>query len=349
MVDITFFENDLQPHRRIVLEYEFGESSTFSYLMGNTKPIYIDMTVFKISPVRCLFLGSGDIRNILYLIHTSPAVSEWEFDVVDNNPSVVARNLLFLQILNDETISVDILWNIWYDFVLNKSVYSYLHQLIQKNSINNLELIHDVGRPVIAKVFKEWLKLFESIGKEKACKQRHDHLLYCIERICRKPFDEYIQLAMESIVSVLVNENQTTINEAKKEIKRYIEDGTTELMKNQEYVNITMLQPSSGRYTGHYTMHPYQGYIPFETNEEQQEFLMITTQNSNPLITYCKHKLEQWVKTYRQRRQKIKWNFWYGDALSLALFYMPLMEFDLIHTSNLCDHISMLNLLKVIC
>lgn len=86
MVDETCLENDLQPHRRIVLEYEFGESSTFSYLMGNTKPVYIDMTSCKISPVRCLFLGSGDLRNILYLIHTSPTVTEWEFDLVDNNP-----------------------------------------------------------------------------------------------------------------------------------------------------------------------------------------------------------------------------------------------------------------------
>ena len=116
-------------------------------------------------------------------------------------------------------------------------------------------------------------------------------------------------------------------------------------MKSQEYVNITMLQSSSGIYTGYYGMYPYQGYIPFETIEEQEEFRLVTAQKLNPLLTYCKYKLDQWVKTYRQRRKKIKWNFWYGDALSIALFYMPLIEFDLIHTSNLCDHIGMLNLL----
>ena len=210
MVDVTCYEDEFQPHRRIVFEYEFGESSTFSYLMGNTKPIYIDMASCQISPVRCLFLGSGDIRNILYLIHTSPTISDWEFDLVDNNPSVVARNLLFLQILNDETVSIDILWNIWYDFVLNKKVYLYLQQLIQKMNVSNLELIHEASRPVIAKVFKEWLMLFESIVKEKACKQRHEHL---------KTFDESINSLLESIASILVNENQITINEAKKEIK----------------------------------------------------------------------------------------------------------------------------------
>jgi hypothetical protein len=92
-------------------------------------------------------------------------------------------------------------------------------------------------------------------------------------------------------------------------------------------------------------MYPYQGYIPFETMKEQQEFRVVAAQNLNPLITYCKYKLEEWVKTYRQRRKKIKWHLWHGDALSLALFHMPLIEFDLIHTSNLCDHIGMLNIL----
>jgi hypothetical protein len=97
MVDMTCLENTFQPHRRIVLEYEFGESSAFSYLMGNTKPVYIDMTSCQISSVRCLFLGSGDIRNILHLVHTSPTVTEWEFDLVDSNPALVARNYLFLR------------------------------------------------------------------------------------------------------------------------------------------------------------------------------------------------------------------------------------------------------------
>lgn len=108
-----------------------------------------------------------------------------------------------------------------------------------------------------------------------------------------------------------------------------------------------MLQSSSGTYTGHYGMHPYQGYIPFETIKEQQEFREVTAQKSNPLLVYCKYKLEQWVKTYRQRRQNIKWHLWHGDALSLALFKMSFIEFDLIHTSNLCDHVGMLNLLIV--
>ncbi|CAF3289989.1 unnamed protein product [Rotaria socialis] len=61
MSDEMLLENNLQPHRRAVLEYEFGEPSSFSYLIGNTKPVYIGITSYTVSPVRYLFLGSGDL------------------------------------------------------------------------------------------------------------------------------------------------------------------------------------------------------------------------------------------------------------------------------------------------
>ncbi|CAF4610727.1 unnamed protein product [Rotaria socialis] len=79
MSDEMLLENNLQPHRRAVLEYEFGEPSSFSYLIGNTKPVYIGITSYTVSPVRYLFLGSGDLRNILDLVRTSSTVHEWDF------------------------------------------------------------------------------------------------------------------------------------------------------------------------------------------------------------------------------------------------------------------------------
>lgn len=126
------FKNSLQPHRRILVEHEFGELSSFSYLMGNTKTLHIDMSSCTAFPVRCLFLGSGDLRNMLHLIKTSSSSIPWEFHLVDINPCIVARNILFIHLLNDEIASVDDLWSIWYDFLLEKRVYSYLQNLINK-------------------------------------------------------------------------------------------------------------------------------------------------------------------------------------------------------------------------
>ncbi|CAF3877037.1 unnamed protein product [Rotaria sordida] len=70
--------------------------------------------------MRCLFLGSGDLRHTLDLIRISPSVHEWESYLVDINPYIVARNLLFLQLLNNDTVSIDDFWPIWYDFLLEK-------------------------------------------------------------------------------------------------------------------------------------------------------------------------------------------------------------------------------------
>ena len=120
MTDEVQFENHLQPHRRIVVEHEFGELSSFSYLIGNTKALHIDMDSCTASPVRCLFLGSGDLRNMLHLIQTTSSTYQWELHLVDINPCVVARNILFIHLLNDPKASIDDLWTIWYDFLLEK-------------------------------------------------------------------------------------------------------------------------------------------------------------------------------------------------------------------------------------
>jgi hypothetical protein len=92
-------------------------------------------------------------------------------------------------------------------------------------------------------------------------------------------------------------------------------------------------------------MHPYEGYIPFETIAEQQSFRKLTSDASHPLFKYCKEKLKEWMLAYRLNQRQIKWQLYSADALNLALFHMSTMEFDLIHTSNLCDHLDMLNLL----
>ena len=101
----------------------------------------------------------------------------------------------------------------------------------------------------------------------------------------------------------------------------------------------------SGTYTGHYHLHSFQGYILFETIDEQQTFRKLTKDTFHPLLMYCKQKLEEWALVYHQSRRKVRWQFYCGDALNLTLFHMSTLEFDLIHTSNLCDHADMLNLL----
>ena len=348
MTDEVQFENNLQPHRRIVVEHEFGEFSSFSYLIGNTKALRIDMDSCTVSPVRCLFLGSGDLRNMLHLIQTSSSSHQWELHLVDINPCVVARNILFIHLLNDERASADDLWAIWYDFLLEKRVSSYLQNLIKTIADSDLEMVRDEDRSMIRATFQQWLALFDfttNSTKKRASRQRHQHISHCIERIIHSTYQDFVTRVCAGVAAVLPDEEKSVIERAQSEIRRYMDDGTTGPDKDRSHVNITMLQPISGIYTGHYDMHPYQGYIPFETVAEQQTFRKLTMDASHPLLMYCKEKLEEWALAYRQSRRKIQWHFYCGDALNLALFHMSTMEFDLIHTSNLCDHIDMLNLL----
>ena len=91
-------------------------------------------------------------------------------------------------------------------------------------------------------------------------------------------------MVCESVKAALPDESKIVFEIAQNEIRRYIEDGTTGPDKRQFRVNVTMLQSTSGTYTGHYDMHLYQGYIPFETIAEQQSFRKLTSDASHPLF-----------------------------------------------------------------
>lgn len=347
MSDSRLLVNALQPHRRVVLEYGFGEASSFNYLFGNTKPLRISTADFQINPIRCLFLGSGDLRNALHLLYTSSPRSDWEFHLVDINPSIVARNLILLQFMTKEHYSVDDLWSIWYDFQLEKSLYDCLRKEIQVLAASDLDSVREQDRSAIRDTFHGWLKLFETnIDKTEACQQRHKHLAFCFEKIRgQSNFADAIKQACSCVDAALLDEDEQTIRRARDEVVRYMTDGITSPTKNYDAVNITMLQPSTGMYTGHYDLHPYLGYFPFEDNEERAEFRQITAGTSCPLLIYSAQQMKLWIASYRQHRHAVHWHFWCGDALNIALIHMPLHEFDLIHTSNLCDHVDLLNLL----
>ena len=340
------FENYLQPHRRIVLEQQFGEASNFSYLIGNTKPSYIDMESCQVSPACCLFLGSGDLRNALYMMMTSRSIDHWEIHLVDINPCVTARNLLLLEAFNDETASIDRLWAIWYDFLLDESTGLYLQELIRRTIEGCLETVREEDRTLFVGILHAWQGLFSSVPDEsKASKQRHEHMSFCFEHLCKTTFDRHMKRTCDSVSKALAGEDTTTVERACNEVRQYMTEGTSGPKKNQRRVNVTMLQAASGFYTGHYDMQPFQGYLPFDTVDEQKEFRRIVGQHAYPLVAYGKHRLDQWTSAYRQNREKVRWQLWCGDALNLALFHMPLLEFDLVHTSNLCDHLGLLNLL----
>lgn len=348
MACVQMLENNLHPHQRIVLEYQFGELSSFSYLFGNTKPFRINLNDFCISPIRCLFLGSGDLRNAIHLVYTSSADSNLDFHLVDINPSIIARNLIFLRLINDEHCPIDDLWSIWYDFLLEKDVYDRLRQEIEMLLDSSLDsFVRDEDRSKIRSVLRAWLNLFDAkVDKIKASEQRRSHLCFCYKTNQKMTLTTAIDAICQSVSATLPDEDERVVRRARDEVAGYITDGITGQGKNYYGVNMKMLQPYTGMYGGHYGLVPYQKYLPFESTQEQAEFRKISSDHRPcPLFSYSQQQMAMWVMNYRQHRPPVKWHFWCRDALNIALMRMPWEEFDLIHTSNLCDHIDMLNLL----
>ena len=68
------------------------------------------------------------------------------------------------------------------------------------------------------------------------------------------------------------------------------------------------------------------------------------------LYELCFEQMKQWVSNYQQASKDttVEIELWIGDALYVSSYCLPDdYSFDVIHTSNLMDHLGVLNLLLV--
>ena len=69
---------------------------------------------------------------------------------------------------------------------------------------------------------------------------------------------------------------------------------------------------------------------------------------ANGLYELCFLKMKQWVSNYQEasKNTTVKIELWIGDALYVSVYALPEdYSFDVINTSNLIDHLGVLNLL----
>ncbi len=129
------------------------------------------------------------------------------------------------------------------------------------------------------------------------------------------------------------------------EVKQYFKTGNCGLKKSEARasVNPTFLQPTTGRWLVHYSSCPFESYlpIPLKIVDEKDH-----RQNGTVLLRYCQGELKKLLIAFRKRMERVKFYFHPCDALELC-FDDSLPKFDLIDTSNLADHIGLVNLLTV--
>ncbi|TFY65882.1 hypothetical protein EVG20_g5216 [Dentipellis fragilis] len=137
----------------------FWPRRSIFYPIGNTSPVCLTKDIAPDQSASVLLLGCGDPRNILYTLYASgtdkaicmsrlellvdqapdtcmaAAVRRMlDFTCCDIDPAVLARNYLLFTMLVDDQISLDYVWDIFYDFYLkekpSEELVEHCHKLV---------------------------------------------------------------------------------------------------------------------------------------------------------------------------------------------------------------------------
>ncbi|KAE9405186.1 hypothetical protein BT96DRAFT_955383 [Gymnopus androsaceus JB14] len=111
---------------------------TYFYPVGNTSPVNLIQDIAPEQSANVLLLGCGDPRNIFFTLHCNSVdrqsfLRTLDITCCDVEPAVLARNvLLFTLILDNETSTQEVLWNVFYDFYITASTMAVLVQQCRK-------------------------------------------------------------------------------------------------------------------------------------------------------------------------------------------------------------------------
>ncbi|KAJ7171688.1 hypothetical protein C8R43DRAFT_22063 [Mycena crocata] len=100
----------------------------FFYPVGNTSAVSLLRDIAPEDPANVLLLGCGDPRNVLYSIfcETRTFHRSLDFTCCDIDPAVLARNVLLFTMVADNQLSTTAIWNIFFHFYLDKESLSQL-------------------------------------------------------------------------------------------------------------------------------------------------------------------------------------------------------------------------------
>ena len=156
-----------------------------------------------------------------------------------------------------------------------------------------------------------------------------------------------------------------------KEALKWNETGMTGWMdtprtETRLLANPTLLDPVSWQWHVHYAVNPFAGFMPLPLGCLQQPVGKKAGKRTEeyPLTAACKRILREQLASFKaySRGGGLRFHVWGSDALQLAIYDLPSRRvsveasatpdvtvtstcFDVIDTSNLADHVGLLNLL----
>jgi len=349
----------------------------YTYAFGNTPGVELTENYGTLKcdgSLNLLLLGAGDVRNLVFTVselsqRKEDAIPErLSFHLNDHDTSILARDVIILETVYsidpDCERDVDFLWNIWYNLLLSngdsKRLESIIRNLISQEHVkSDLQFGSKDMFTECMEIWKDWIHLEMNI--DDVALQRKRLTLFGLNLADHKKRDEeqdHVSFitAVTSLTNTTIKQLLTPMDEQSlrstclqnsgllfQEVYSYFLTGCTSQVHTDSKVNPTLIRPFERKWKVHYGSCPFSGYIPIDRSG---------LENYKRISKACKEKLKTWVKhfqryaSFKSGDPRIQVTLWSGDALDLCRSGLPKdMLFDVIDTSNLSDHIGLLNIL----
>ncbi|KAK5627044.1 hypothetical protein RRF57_002759 [Xylaria bambusicola] len=349
--------------------------TTYFYPIGNTPAVSLTQTIPPGKPVDILLLGCGDVRNILFTSYIDARIMD--ITCCDNQKAVLARNILLLSILIDgNNSSDDSIWNLYYHMYIDSKSFNLLRYQAQKlydlsASIDTWQRSKygsrirfcDTATVEDVRMMWEFYAAHRQGAEAQALKLRLDEKGTKVLTSYRAMIPAPLRL-IEELDGLHFHYWEHGNLELESKAR------TQATFPNPMF--LTLYDEA----TVHYGMDPLTGFhlalanVPFEGQDPLSQNLK-SLSNRERIVATAKAEFKDWVSSYRKRNGNITLRFIAADATNLAYTiqevhsvgantaglyrkqfdHCPLalneldyvsgkapLSFDVIDTSNLCDH-----------
>ncbi|KAL0571419.1 hypothetical protein V5O48_010535, partial [Marasmius crinis-equi] len=358
---------------------------TFFYPIGNTSAVCLTRELPPDVPADVLLLGCGDARNILYTIFADASNRVYDFTCCDIEPAVLARNIILLSLLSDHSWDRDtrVLWNLYYHFYLDKSsldlLRNHCRKLLEASETSETWSDSHFGRVfkfstrrTLQELRTYWSNYlnFEDLPSKRK-KQLKNDFVDGMKGAART----HSQLGLRALgcVGVLWEEAMPTL---KTQFRRFWSSGTTfESSKDNAlalHLNPTFVYSRRGEgFNVHYASDPLCSF------HLEEAFLSPKPGRSPSVQIVVEHAMKEfneWCLAFNRflstRSQDVTFRLFSGDALAFcqalnvdnsddtpffasSWMWSPIFledgprVFDVIDSSNLIDHLGLMNVLAL--
>ena len=345
------------------------------YAIGNTpvQDLCADIPIRRpvnAKPLRVCLQGAGDIRNILRCVYSRRKMGDKqaiEFYVNDLNPAIVARDILLLTLASqmperdkDENSLkqfVDLFISIYADLSLNEDARRKVDNLLDELLTSFPAVGGTMSIPAMEQLWhvkKTWaLWKTNTTSMEDAQLNRNNQT--------SKDFAKKVGLRESDhesahYLEVYLNRDLAANPAMRDELLHYYQTGNVlkcgeasnvvQTMRHKaasspvSHCNWTLFDPETKQFL-HYLSHPFQMLISASEAEDFQA-------DNQTLLAALKSAYFRFLKTFSRdvTNSKLQIVFDVGDCNSFMLQQIPSdVTFDVIDTSNLADHLGLINML----